>query len=62
MKLKQEPRSYYKLIVFVLALFAINSYGLNILGDSTYRDVPEDVLELNTLILPGFYPEFDFLL
>jgi hypothetical protein len=60
MKLKREPRSYYKLIVFVLAFFAINSYGLNILGDTTYREVPEDVLELNALILPGFYPEFDF--
>lgn len=60
MKRKQEPRKLYKYLILFLAFFAINGYGLNILGDSSIREVPEDILELNALLLPGFYPEFDF--
>lgn len=45
----------------MLAFFAINAYGLP-WGDreTSWFDFPEDSLALNTLQLPGFFPEFDF--
>jgi len=66
---KLELSNCFKLIAFFFAFFATHAYGLNQFTDTSEDELFDEEVEvvddapnqsLESLSLPGFYPEFDF--